>query len=913
MSDAGAQGTAAARAEQARQAATSLVHAVYRLVKSCALHADTNQAVIKAATGATTLVADLAGRAEIDQITVLFTPNAIFVNGRILKMSRETFALGAELGTMLEACEANELTLAKDVAPAELARFSRLVSDAQRERALGAKLKEAALVGIRVRKVKALGADGGRREDDSGAGRAVRTFAQSIIVMREFYAALRAGERTLPNRVKRVAQKLVAHAEDDARRLVTLAIAAPPEPGPAVLAVTGTILAVAMGRQLTQDRRVLGSLAQAALLYDAGRERLLGEGEGLTTERALSEAELDRTPASEIHVLTAVGRIHQPAMARNVIAYEALHLRRQDSLGLPYGGRRPTSLAAHVLATARAFVELRAHSPGVVGLGIDEAIQMLSNRAEDAQQRTVVKLLVGALGIFPAGTLVELSTGEQAVVLATPALPIDFARPPVRILYDARARLLDEPFERDLAEPPLPGEPARVIRRTVDADDSQMKAMRSYVEASASSRRRVDSGSPDARRRLGSGGFGPDSVRRVHDAGAATDVRSASRGGEDSAARSRPSYDLTPTPSSGGLRMRVPSARIGSPVPPTEDPRMASPRSAPGSFNVPPSQDGRLGSPRPLPGSLAMGPAVPERTLPPVRLRGSGAPPPARESEPRSAPASSGRVGTLEWSSSESHSAFEELPELDTGLPVGGAPSSRGRAAWAAEPTPSPRAAADSPSSQGGRLSTAAGIRVPTPPSIYEVEPRSAPGRAKPEVEYEAGGATRQAMWNEVRDLLGVESPADELSPPTPPRPAVRMQAATPPRAPSNVSQRMRVPADEPAPSTGRARRAPEVDVSEPTRAGSGTVHDLLLAAYLADDPVDEGPKPAAPRADRPTPRGTAPVRTPTPARAPAPPPSRSVRAPGGPSHGLRWGGDQPPASTDEPPAPSRRRDPREE
>ncbi len=869
--DAGQAGSAAARADQARQTATAFVHSIYRLVKSCSLHSDTNQAVVKAATGATVLVADLAQRSDVDAVTILFTPNAVFVNGRMLKMTRETFALAAELGTMLEVCDVTEITLAKDVPPVDLARLARMVADAQRDKALGPKLREAELTGVRVRKVKGLGADSGRRDDATPAGRAVRTFAQSVIVMREFYAALRAGDRTLPNRVKRIAQKLVAHAEDDARRLVTLAVAAPPDPGHAGLSVSGTVIAVAMGRQLTNDRRVLGSLAQAALLYDAGRARLLGEGEGLAADRALSEDELDRTPASAVHVLTSIGRIHQPAMARNVIAYEALRLRRQDSLGLAYGGRRPTSLAAHVLATARAFIELRSYQPGMPGVGIDEAIQLLLGRAADAQQRTVVKLLVGALGIFPAGTLVELSTGEQAVVLATPALPVDFARPPVRILYDAKARLLDDPFERDLAATPPPGEPRRLIRRTIDADQTQMKAMRAYVASTASARRRVDSPTPS-----------PEAARRTYDQHATTDVMRHGRASEASGARLRGPHDaLTPAPSADRDRAgRLASPRLGSPVPSTQGPRspVPSPRGA-----ADPAR--------------ASGPATPSpRTLPPIRHRPSHAPsdPVARGSDPRGDTLPVGRLGALDGRPDDARATMDDLPVLDTGLPIAGPPSSRARQpAWAApstEPPATSRSRSHPPEPFGDRgarsLSPAAGLRIPDAPRIYETPARepSVDLQGRADVEYEPDGTTRQASWNEFRELLDLGAATERSAPPSPRR-ATGMNA--------------RIDAldlaDDALPRSDRAARTADIDVSEPTRAGGLSAYDRLLAEYLADDSADDPD--SVPRDRRPTPVATPAVRSPTPVRAPgAPisPGSRPPRLPSAPSHGLRWGHDDP-------------------
>lgn len=852
-----AAGSASGHAEQQRQTATAVVHATYRLVKSCSLHSDTNQTVVAAATGAATLVAELATGAELDAITLLFTPNAVFVNGRILKSTRETFALASELGSMLEACDVTELTLSKDVPPVELAQLARMIADAQRDKALGAKLREAQLTGIRVRKVTGFGADSGRKRDDSTpAARAVRTYAMSVVVMGEFFAALRAGDRTLPNRVKRVAQKLVAHAEEDSRRLVSLTAAAATHPGPAALAVGTTVLAIAIGKQLTTDRRVLGSLAQAALLYDAGRVRLLGAGEGLAAERDLSDGELDRTPASEIHVLTAIGRIHQPAMARNVIAYEALRLRRQATTGPAYGGRRPTCLAAHILATARVFVELRAFQPGVTGLGIDESIQLLLSRADSAQQRTVVKLLVGALGIFPAGTLVELSTGEQAVVLATPALPIHFARPPVRILYDGKARLLDEPFDRDLAAKPSAGEPLRFIRRTIDADETQMKAMRAYVASAATSRRRTESGP-----------LSPEALRSVYNKSATTDVMRMSRSGEDSRARILGATE-GPTPSPSSAKARVASygssSRVDSSTAPSSTSSTSSTPSTPSTPEPrsPPSSQARAPltpSPRTMPSARTGEPLTPPpRTMPPLTYRPVQPPTStSRGSEPRSAPRSQGRVGTLDSTSTEG------LPGLDTGLPLADSTPSRagqrGPRAWADDDR----------------------RREPDAPDVSDALTRMGSVdllSGRPEVEYEADGATRQASWNELGELLGQEAPATRPS-------------ESPP-APRSSTLQDRIDAlglsdgaPQSAPSSGRsAPRHSEPEHSEPARMGSGSAHDLLLAAYLADTLLEAPPARVADRSK-------------TPRQMPAPPSEsgpRSSQQQAPLSHGLRWNAVEP-------------------
>jgi hypothetical protein len=246
-----------------------------------------------------------------------------------------------------------------------------------------------------------------------------------------------------------------------------------------------------MAGQLTDDRSALTSLATAALLYDAGRARLTrGSGtDGRVVERVLNEDEEERLPNASLVAMMALGKLHPPSVTRSVIVYEALSLRNDATL--PYGGGRQPHVLSRILAVARAFTELRVARGASPPLSIDDAIQVLSSQARDNTEKTFVKLLVGTLGVFPAGTLVELSTGELAVVVSTPRLPVDFARPPVRILYAANGALLEEPVDVDLSTARSSEDGSiRFIRKPIDASDQQMKQMRAYVMSLTAKKKR---------------------------------------------------------------------------------------------------------------------------------------------------------------------------------------------------------------------------------------------------------------------------------------------------------------------------------------------------------------------------------------------------------------------------------------
>ncbi len=525
------------RGPDIRAAATQLVQGIYRLVRACMLYGDNNQAVLAATESLREAAVACCEGSGVETTILVFAMDSVFVNGQVFRGSREAYTLAKELGAFLEICDVTEVAVDKGVSSAELVTFGRAVADGQRDKAAAERVKH--ITGrVRARRVHGAGA-AGVGEDGSALERLVRTYAGSVVIMRQLNESVKAGIYTLPQAVKRVSQKLVAHAEQDARHLIALAASAPSDPDPASLAVNTAVLALSMARQLTSDRLVLGGLASAALLYDVGRPRLLKPGNaGRLLERALTDEELDRLPASTVIVLTALGKIHPPSVSRSVVAYESLALRRPERPTL-YRGRRPPSVLARILTTARSFIEQRMATPGAPTVSIDDAIQLLQLEAEDATARTYVKILVGALGIFPAGTMVELNTGEMGVVVSTPALPVDFPRPPVQIMYDAAANVLETPFYCDLSQPPAPGEPVRYVRRPIDADAQQMKAMRAFALSAASKRSGGGErdGEPSASRSASFHG-GPQSASR--DMGSASrDMGPPSRGSEPTGAPPR--------------------------------------------------------------------------------------------------------------------------------------------------------------------------------------------------------------------------------------------------------------------------------------------------------------------------------------------------------------------------------------
>jgi hypothetical protein len=173
-------------------------------------------------------------------------------------------------------------------------------------------------------------------------------------------------------------------------------------------------------------------------------------------------------------VLARLGQFHEGTLRRAVVTYEALSEATSEGSadeaaeGDESAVRSGPTVAAILVRTARQFNTLRTPRHGTRPLGIDEALRQLDAMAEGPLSVAAVRLLTAGLGFFPEGTLVELTSGEVAMVTGTPAVALDFARPPVRVLTDEQHRVLGQPIELDLARPAKGQQPRSIQRALLD-------------------------------------------------------------------------------------------------------------------------------------------------------------------------------------------------------------------------------------------------------------------------------------------------------------------------------------------------------------------------------------------------------------------------------------------------------------
>jgi hypothetical protein len=438
------------RREHARDLGANVVVAIYRLTKLAQLHDLGNQAFVRQLEQTLQSIHDYCLRAGTN-VNVLFAHKAIFVAGQLLKGSRGAYESAAELGEILAWCGGAELTITREVGVGDLTAFAEAISSALRS---GKGTFRSPSPHVRLRPV----ADSARLrgleiERLAFEQRVVRTYASAIVIVRRFFEDLEAGRYVLPQRVKRVSQNIVDLSEGSTAAFLGVTEMRNANSDDAGRAVNTAILSVLACRQLTQDRATLAQLAMSAMMYDAGRPRAMAHAQragavGIVRAK-LGEDEEDRLPAGTAAVLTAVGRLNEASIRRTVTAYEALWMRRASSLGPPYRGARQPTLHARIVSIARRYNEHMTPDPGLPAPAPDHAIARLHAELTDPADQTVLRMLVSALGIYPIGTVLQLTSGD-VVEVTSPGT----ARPRARVVMDGRGGVVTRPVEIDLAQRP---------------------------------------------------------------------------------------------------------------------------------------------------------------------------------------------------------------------------------------------------------------------------------------------------------------------------------------------------------------------------------------------------------------------------------------------------------------------------
>jgi HD-GYP domain-containing protein (c-di-GMP phosphodiesterase class II) len=200
------------------------------------------------------------------------------------------------------------------------------------------------------------------------------------------------------------------------------------------------ILSVLLGQRLGLSKSRLGELCLTAFLHDAGKLEVNAEILYKPGPLDASEWEEMRThPITASRSLLGARRLTAASMRAVVVAYE--HHLNYDLSGYPRLTLRDrVSLFGNIVTIADRYDALTTARPyRRVNFTPHEAVVHLLSNAGTYFEPVLTKLFVEMIGLYPPGTLVQLSTGDTAVVCEPPVVGRPLDRPTVRLMTEERA------------------------------------------------------------------------------------------------------------------------------------------------------------------------------------------------------------------------------------------------------------------------------------------------------------------------------------------------------------------------------------------------------------------------------------------------------------------------------------------
>jgi putative nucleotidyltransferase with HDIG domain len=209
--------------------------------------------------------------------------------------------------------------------------------------------------------------------------------------------------------------------------------------------VNVSILTMGQARGLGIEGGLLREFGLAALMHDIGKVKT--PNDVLNKPGKLTDQEFEILKRHTVDGAEILKNTPEIPPLGPIVAFE--HHLRSDGTGYPAGTMRPQlNLATTLCGIADVYDAMRSQRVYQEAHPTDRILAVLQRNDGKQFDQRLVKRFVQLVGIYPAGNLVRLDTGEIAVVLKTYAP--DPYRPRVKVLTRPNGQKLEHPYDVSL-------------------------------------------------------------------------------------------------------------------------------------------------------------------------------------------------------------------------------------------------------------------------------------------------------------------------------------------------------------------------------------------------------------------------------------------------------------------------------
>ena len=375
-----------------------------------------------------------------EKFSLQMTGKNFFLNGQLLKFDQRTFARNAAFRDQFVDWSINQITFNRGIGAGEVVQMGHAIHSALRSQSFTLetfKQPHLKLESVVEKELDLPETDENRQMIELYAGLVVKT---SI-----FFDRIKKGAISSARFVKRIVQKIADEIDDNAFLFVGLINLRLIEGQDFIHATNTCIYSMLLARSCGLDRQDVVRCGMTALTQNIERFR-----------RNEEEEEVPFSVGDDTHYGTNIGTVITLSELGANDILSALRLVTSYERGFPYDRPLPKNwyqeeMRPHVLSR---IIEIARHYDiftlglqGATPIDADRALQkMMSNMGRHYDPR-LFKIFVNVVGVFPVGSMVKLSTGDQAIVIRSPLLITGVglsqaSRPTVKML-DGSGRIID--------------------------------------------------------------------------------------------------------------------------------------------------------------------------------------------------------------------------------------------------------------------------------------------------------------------------------------------------------------------------------------------------------------------------------------------------------------------------------------
>jgi HD-GYP domain-containing protein (c-di-GMP phosphodiesterase class II) len=245
--------------------------------------------------------------------------------------------------------------------------------------------------------------------------RAREVVAKSTDLLEKLVADIRIGQNFEIERVEEIVDDMVESIVRNPDALMWVARLREQDIGTYGHGLQVSVYLTSFGRHLGFPKGHLSILAQVGLLLDIGKIRL--PKDLLEKQGRLTPEEFEDVKAHVQHGLDILKET--PNFHPEVIEGIAQHHERMNGSGYPHGLMgEEIGVIGRMAGIVDCFAALTNHRPYAAAVSSYEALRNITSWGGDFFHEPLVQQFVSSVGVFPVGSLIELSTGEVAVVVA---------------------------------------------------------------------------------------------------------------------------------------------------------------------------------------------------------------------------------------------------------------------------------------------------------------------------------------------------------------------------------------------------------------------------------------------------------------------------------------------------------------